>query len=119
MRNWIAAFVVMLVSGCDTGPERYSATGRWEGVEYKGTVRHTLILIEEDGEITGTGTLTGPGGSSPVTVEGTNRANAIDLVVETESSPTRQFAGRITSRSRMEGLLTWLGHSTPMTLTRQ
>lgn len=112
-RLLLAAAVLAGASACSgggddtgTGPQRFSASGTWQGTS--GNVALQLVLAESNQQINGNGTIYVPGAVA-VTATGTNVGNNVALTLKASGYQDLSFTGTILSPGSMSGSLNGSG----------
>jgi hypothetical protein len=121
MRKTLMLLALVLgVAACkdSTGAKTYEVDGLWEGPISGVTM--TLTLSESSHNVSGTGSLHGPGGSLPLSVSGTNAYPSITLTLSSPGYEPMTYQATMSGRSAMSGTLHGSGFTgESMTLTKQ
>lgn len=111
MRRCIAALVLavtLAACGDDGGPSIPSASGTWSGGVGSATL--TLTLTEDDGAVTGAGSLAGPGGSIALTAQGTHAHPSMSLTLTSQGFEDLNFQGEFVDDDSVDGRLNGSGY---------
>lgn len=113
------AAIVLLALGCSgdsTGPE-LTVTGVWSGAMSDGTAN--LTLTQSGSNITGSGSLSGPGGTEAVTVTGSFAKPNVSLTLTAAGFSPINYSAEL-NKNRLVGEMNGSGFSNlAVTLTRQ
>lgn len=124
MRYLLIAVLLLGACGGDdnTGPARIEVEGSWSGPLHfssGSTGNITMTLTETNGQVTGNGTTTGPGGAISETITGTFVAPNVSLALHTEGFEDTNISA-VVGETQMSGTVTGSGFSgTAITLVRQ
>lgn len=123
MRLRILVLIVLAVmsAACGdsvTGPDRVSINGTWAGSSSGLTV--TVTMNEAGGTVSGSGNLSGPGGSTATQVHGTRAGANLSLTLSAQGFEPTNFTGTIQSNTLITGSLTGSGfNNMAITLNKQ
>ncbi len=121
LRRLSALLLLTLVAACGdspTGPEKMSINGTWSGSTTGLNV--VVTLSESRGSVTGSGNMSGPGGSIATQVSGTRAGASLSLTLSAQGYIPTNFTGTIQSKTTITGSLTGSGFTNlAITLTRQ
>jgi hypothetical protein len=115
----IAALLIYSACGGDSSGPKTTVAGSWSGTGTTSTSSFTLslILAENSGAVTGTGTLSG-GSSIALTVTGTYSAPSVGLTFSSPGFENLNFSGTVSGKT-MTGTLNGSGFAgNAITLTK-
>lgn len=119
-RLW-AIFLLGAIMGCSdspTGPDRVNINGTWAGSTAGMNI--SVTINETGGSVTGSGNMSGPGGSVAMQVSGTRSGVALSLLLVAQGYEPTNFTGTIQSNTTITGSLTGSGFTDlSITLTKQ
>lgn len=95
MKRWIMVAMVLMAAGCksSTGP-KITVAGTWAGVTNAQLL--TLTLVENSGEVSGSGTLTNtPSGTIAITVSGPFVGSTVSLALTSGLHPAINLTGTV------------------------
>ena len=118
MRKLVTVSLAALSIACggDSTELKPTIAGTWTGIAVAATL--TLTLQQAGTQVTGNGSLTGPGGSAALTVTGSYTAPSFSLTLDSPGYTPLNYAGTVNGKT-MVGTLNGTGvTNVSVTLTR-